>query len=381
MRIFFTVLIFLAIGAAWLNWRLWFKQHRRTHWHTSYLLLAVGSALLLLVTGIGQAYRWNFPAWLSMANQLAIFWLIAQFLLLLACVPGWLLRRERRRTALGPGRRQFLKWLGIGVPTLAFGTSAAGLAEATATLAVRQVPLRWENLPADLVGLRLVQISDVHLGPYVSLERLTEIIETARALQPDIVVITGDLIDDLRLLRGAVALLSRWAAEVPHGLFYCWGNHEYFRDISQIKAAIDASPLQLLDNSSRRLLIGATPLYMLGVDYPWGTANERQEKCQRFVKQVSREVPAEAFSILLAHHPDCFDAAFAAGIPLTLSGHTHGGQVAIAGYSLFSFGYRYLRGLYQAGASYGYVNVGAGHWLPFRLGCPPEITLLTLERS
>jgi len=92
-------------------------------------------------------------------------------------------------------------------------------------------------------------------------------------------------------------------------------------------------------------------------------------------------IPAGACRILISHHPDFIEDAFAAGIPLTLTGHTHGGQVYLFGKSLLPVQYRYMRGIYRQNGLYAYVHVGTGHWLPFRVDCPPEIAVFTLTRK
>ncbi len=125
-----------------------------------------------------------------------------------------------------------------------------------------------------------------------------------------------------------------------------------------------------------------TTFYILGVDYPWPkTAAEKDSTRRQFMLKAEANIPNDAFKVLLAHHPDFLFDGFSAQIPLTLSGHTHGGQVNILGKSLLPVTYYYMRGLYQEGHSYGYVSPGAGQWIPFRLGCPPEISIFTLEES
>jgi len=91
--------------------------------------------------------------------------------------------------------------------------------------------------------------------------------------------------------------------------------------------------------------------------------------------------PSNAFTVMIAHHPDFLFDGFANKIPLTLAGHTHGGQVVIGGVPVSPLPYRYMRGLYQENQGYGYVSSGAGHWIPFRFGCPPEISIFTLRKG
>jgi predicted MPP superfamily phosphohydrolase len=246
-------------------------------------------------------------------------------------------------------------------------------------MAVRRLELPFRKLPPALRGFKIAQISDTHVGTFFTLDRLDEVIELVKQEKPDMVVITGDLIDDLTLLRPCIAKLSQFAAVIPYGIYYCWGNHEYFRDIKRIREELLKSPIHVLGNSNAPIVVGETTFYMLGVDYPWATTNpEKKEKQRQFLAKAQANIPDEAFKILLAHHSDFIADGFANEIPLTLSGHTHGGQINLLGHSLLPIKYQYMRGLYQENHNYGYVNVGAGQWFPFRIGCPPEISIFTL---
>jgi predicted MPP superfamily phosphohydrolase len=197
--------------------------------------------------------------------------------------------------------------------------------------------------------------------------------------KPHLLAITGDLVDDLDLLSPTMERLTAFQPEMPHGIFYCWGNHEYFRDIGLIRKALYASPVTVLENRSQAVGNG---LYLAGVDYPWGKNKEELEVKRRdFFAQAVREIPSGSFTVLLAHHPDFFDNSFAAKVPLSLAGHTHGGQVSIFGVSLLPVQYRYMRGVFQQEGSYGYVSVGTGHWMPLRIGCPAEVSMFTLRRG
>jgi predicted MPP superfamily phosphohydrolase len=100
---------------------------------------------------------------------------------------------------------------------------------------------------------------------------------------------------------------------------------------------------------------------------------------KKYLQQGLAKIPENAFKVLLSHHPDFIEDAFAANIPLTLAGHTHGGQVNVARHSLLPLNYKYMRGLYRQGNLAGYVSTGAGNWLPFRIGCPPEVSVFTLS--
>jgi len=276
-------------------------------------------------------------------------------------------------------RREFLQKILYVAPVLAFGISAHGGCSARFHMDIRRLELPFQGMSSSLKGFKIAQISDAHVGAFFSLDRLDDIIELVTLEKPDMVVITGDLIDDLNLLSPCVEKLSQLSAHVPYGVYFCWGNHEYFRDINRIRRELLKSPIHILENSHVPINVGDGSFYLLGVDYPFAKAIPEKNKIQQqFLAKAQEGIPDNVFRILIAHHPDFLFDAFKAQIPLTLVGHTHGGQINVMGKSVLPFKYYYMRGLYQEGNSYGYVNVGAGQWFPFRIDCSPEISIVTL---
>ncbi|BBB90474.1 MAG TPA: metallophosphoesterase [Methylomusa anaerophila] len=280
----------------------------------------------------------------------------------------------------GITRRQFIQGVAAAVPALPFTGSGFGIFNGDREIVLSRHEIHLPGLPPEFDRLKVAQVSDAHIGPFFGMSKLERVLAMVEGEKPDFLAITGDLVDDLDLLAPTMERLNRFHALLPHGIYYCWGNHEYFRDINRIRRAVAASPVTLIENDACKVLDGNRPLFLLGVDYPWarGGANQSIVR-ENYFAQAARKLPAAAFPVLLAHHPDFFDNAFAAGIPLSLSGHTHGGQIAVGGKSIFPVQYKYMRGMYRNGASYGYVNVGAGHWLPFRIGCPAEVAVFTLR--
>ena len=160
------------------------------------------------------------------------------------------------------------------------------------------------------------------------------------------------------------------------------GNHDYFQNAELVRSELNNSSIVVLDNSIRLIIPGLQPFYLMGVDYPWAGLSRRgidvsDSKRQQYFAATNHDVPLNAFKVLIGHHPNILFDGFAAKIPLTLAGHTHGGQVVLGGKTLLSSNH-YMRGLYRENGVYGYVSSGAGQWFPFRLGCPPEISVFTL---
>lgn len=325
-------------------------------------------------------YALGLPPILSM---IAVWWMAGLFIMLpfllfwrgLAAVE----QRTRKKAGEDISRRDFIRKSAAAVPLVALGVSAKGVYGA-GEVTIQRHDLKLANFPKDLGKVKLVQISDSHIGPFFGINSLEQALKLTAAENPDLVVITGDLIDDLNLLDQTINRLTKLQAALPYGMYFAWGNHEYFRDRSKIRRALAQSPIVVLENSAAQISQGENPLFLLGVDYPWAkNTDEMRSIKQSYLQQSLEKVPESACKILLSHHPDFIDNAFQAGIPLTLTGHTHGGQVNVAGHSLLPVQYKYMRGLYRQGDLAGYVSTGTGNWLPFRLGCPAEISVFTLS--
>ncbi|KAB2952544.1 hypothetical protein F9B85_07715 [Heliorestis acidaminivorans] len=274
-------------------------------------------------------------------------------------------------------RRRMIEGALTAVPFVALTVATQGTLVGDNRVITRTFPVTIPGLSPELDGLRVLQISDVHLGTFFPLNRWEEAVEMIAKEKPDIVTITGDYVDDLPLLRPALAM----ADQIPttYGSFYCLGNHEHYRGLREVRAAFDDSSVVNLENTSMTIADGQ--LCMVGVDYPFiRQADSRAIVRQQMLNQALQDAPEGVPRILLTHHPDFFNEARTAGVELTLAGHTHGGQVGIGSRSLFPWAMQYMRGWYGDDQSKLFVNSGLGHWLPFRLACPSEIVTFVLRR-
>lgn len=239
---------------------------------------------------------------------------------------------------------------------------------------INRLTVTIPNLPAALRGLTLVHLSDLHIGKLTRGKVLQKMVVAVNQLNPDLILATGDLINiSLEDLPVALDLLG--SLKSRHGLFLCEGNHDLIESRSGFETAAKASGLAFLFNEQAAVTIQGERVRILGLS--WGEAMKAPSE---IVHRLLAEGPAGAFTILLAHHPDAFDAAAEAGIPLTLAGHTHGGQLMLR--PKIGFGpwlYRYWSGLYQRGESRLVVSNGAGNWFPLRINVPAEIIHLTLR--
>lgn len=245
-------------------------------------------------------------------------------------------------------------------------------------IASRRITLSYPSLPPALEGLKITQVSDIHVGWCVPASSLEAVVEAANAERPDLFAITGDIIDDISQLDRTMEMLN--AVKARHGSFACLGNHEYYAGVRKIRWAYDKSDIALLEDDATQVRINGATVELSGVTYPLGrgamTAGDRFPILAE--RTLVNRGKGGDFRLHMAHHPHAFDAAAERGANLVLSGHTHGGQVGVGSRSLFSPFFRYCRGLFESDRSKLFVHSGTGHWWPVRVGCPPEIVTITL---
>jgi uncharacterized protein len=269
-----------------------------------------------------------------------------------------------------------------GAPPDAAHLAAGVLALGAGITAVRGRPrlvrrtVRIENLPPELDGYRIGHLSDVHCGAETPGTRVERWVRRLNALDLDLVAVTGDLITrgDSHVDVVARALGGLRARD---GVFACMGNHDYFTDGAdgnRLARALEDNGLAVLRN---RGVTVRDKLFVAGVDDTWTSRDD--------MNAALRDRPPAMPVVLLAHDPDLYPQAQARDVDLTLSGHTHGGQIAVPGVrrlSLARFITQFTAGLYRQGRSTLYVNRGAGTTgPPVRLGAPAELAVLTLRRA
>ena len=278
-------------------------------------------------------------------------------------------------------RRRFLKTAAAVAPTLALTSAVSGTVHAFAEPRVYLKQISFSNLPPFLDGLRILHISDIHLGYYVWIDHVERLLEDARQFSPDIVFATGDLSDRLDIYGDLLRLLA--SSNPPLGVYASLGNHEYYRGIQAVLKIFDQGPVPLLVNRGVMIKRNGGAFYLGGADDPRHLSGRYEDFFRDTIERTMRDAPTAAFTILLSHRPDGFEEAAKAGVDLTLSGHTHGGQVGFAGRPVFEtlMAKNYLWGVYEKGQSRLHTSAGVGHWFPFRLGCPAEAPVLELKRS
>ncbi|MFC0878585.1 metallophosphoesterase [Saccharicrinis sp. FJH2] len=232
-----------------------------------------------------------------------------------------------------------------------------------------------ENLPDSFDGKKLVFISDVHLGPYISEKRIQKVVNRINALQPDIILLGGDYID-IRAKYVMPVFNALQNLKAPMGKYGVLGNHEFIEDPQQVIRKFRESKLNLCHNNSFWITEGKDSIKIGGVGDLW----ESDQK----IENTINDVRDSDFCILLSHNPDYIEELKTNKIDLMLSGHTHGGQVTFFGLWAplipSDYGQKYRYGLKQIKHTQLYVTSGVGVvGVPFRFFCRPEIVEITLK--
>ncbi len=281
------------------------------------------------------------------------------------------------------GRRSVITIGAAAFPLLAVGAGITGIFQSGGRVRLPEITLGYDDLPASLEGLRILHLSDIHLGYYHNLDDLEAIMLEAERHRPDLVLVTGDIADDLSMLPGALRIID--ALKPRLGTYASLGNHEYYRGIRDVLSAIDKGPIPLLRNSGTSVKVGPTEIYLSGADDPAVSHGvSTGEFLRQTVDAAVNGAPSDIFHILMSHRPKGFNEAARQGIDLTLSGHTHGGiQIGFGGRSVLEPWYpeEYFWGHYRKGKSQLYTSGGVGHWFPFRLACPPEAPIYILKKT
>ena len=241
---------------------------------------------------------------------------------------------------------------------------------------VRRVPVPLGKLPPGMSGTTIVQLSDVHVGPTIGKRFLERVVEKVNALEPDVVAITGDLVDgSVAELRAHVAPLALLRAR--HGVYFVTGNHEYYSGVEEWCAHLAGLGVRVLRNERVRIGTDGESYDLAGVDDFAGRHFGRGHGADIGRALAGRDESREL--VLLAHQPRAVVEAERAGVGLTISGHTHGGQIWPFNF-LVRLQQPVTSGLARFGRSLIYVSNGTGYWgPPMRLGSPAEITQLVLE--
>jgi len=278
-------------------------------------------------------------------------------------------------------RREFLRFAGAMLPPV-FTFSLTGIAMAQLNnVRVRRFVLPIAALPKELDGITIAQVSDMHVGRFTNGEVLQKMVRMVNEMRADLVLLTGDLINDALADLDTGLELTR-ALEARFGLAIIEGNHDLIENPAEFERRVRASGIPFLLDESTIIDVHGFPVQLFGLSWTRIHGQGRDVAIAAAVKKLLEQREAGAFPILMAHHPHAFDAAADARLPLTLSGHTHGGQLMLN--EQLGFGpalFRYWSGLYERDQSKLIVSNGVGNWFPLRVNAPAEIVHLTLRRE
>jgi uncharacterized protein len=386
-----VLLIIFGIPVLSLLW--WWWADRRLRSAGSGARLALALPVLVMLAGF---------TWVVLARRdfvmtpipagwyaLVLLWgLIFLPLLALPSMFGWSLwtlfgrmihRHRGPRHTMADGawtRRRWIRTLGTMLPVLGtYGVTAASIPLMT-RFRVRDMTVSLADLPDALDGMLIAHVTDTHVGKFTRGDVLDEIVAATNALDADLVLFTGDLIDNtIRDLPMAVDMVQRLRGK--SGVFLIEGNHDLFDDPSGFERMVREGGISMLRNEAATVQVRGGVVQLLGIVWNRGEAEMAAD-----VDAVADLRDPAAFPILLAHHPHAFDRAAERGISLTLAGHTHGGQLMLnrrvgAGPSM----YRYWSGLYEKSGRALVVGNGTGNWFPVRINAPAEIIHLTLRKA
>lgn len=357
----------------------------------SLALLAVSMPLMMWASrqidaDIGRTAGWPVFLWIGFSILLLGGFLLVDMLRLLRWSVRYGIPRVRTGQASAPrasapadpGRRQFFaRVAGGAVVTAATGAMGMGVRAARGRIPIKEVPVVLSRLPPALDGFAIVQLTDVHVGYTISRAVIQDLVAQANAARPDLIAITGDLVDgDVATLAHAVAPLAELRA--PHGVYFVTGNHEYYAGVESWLDELRRLGIRVLRNERVRIGADAASFDLAGIDdyqaVQFGNGHGADLGRAMAGRDPGREV------VLLAHQPRQVHDAVRHGIGLQLSGHTHGGQIWPWHYLARAQQGGLLAGLSRHGDTQLYISRGTGYWgPPLRLGAPAELARIVLR--
>ena len=279
-------------------------------------------------------------------------------------------------------RRDFLRNGALAIPAFSFIVAGYHIISSHLTIETKTLDVLFPTIPGELDGMTVVHISDLHLGSFIRLDDLSNIVDRINDLSPHMVVFTGDFCDQESLLEPALVELDK--IKSPMGTFACLGNHDYYLGVDKVISKFSNSSVRLLRDEFIELDSG---LVVAGMDFYFSTPNFGfpMTDCEEHLSKIFDGSGLEEKPVLcLVHNPNAFDGLVSKNVDFVVAGHTHGGQV-LAHDSSEHFStpvkrsFPRFKGYYREENSGMYVTSGVGHWLPYRINCPREIVLLRLN--
>ena len=364
-------------GMAWLlGWRAAGASRRTKTLIATAGALSMAASLLTFLQRFHRVAQY-FPGWwISWGTGLAITWALLSLCWLAGCFVLWI--SSRIGSEHSPARRRFFQTAYAAVFAAPPAVLAYGVFIERHQMYLREQKIVIPNLAPELDGLRMVQLTDIHLSPFLSRAELQRAVDMANETRAHVALVTGDLISTFRdPLDDCLNILAHLRADA--GVFGCMGNHEIYAGVeSYVEREGARRGMRFLRSAAAPLRFGKAVLNFAGVDY--------QRVRRRYLVGAEKLVAPGALNVLLSHNPDVFPVAARQGYDVTISGHTHGGQIRVellsADLNPGHFFTPYVDGLYRRGPASIFVSRGIGTIaVPARLGAPPEVSLVHLCRS
>lgn len=395
----FLIALILIVLVQWFHLKLLRLElpERHQSWLPWTLALLHGPLVLFaILRAAGMNTHGVFPllTWLARAGFYFQSFTVLHLLIAMGAEGLWRTFKRSQSADVGPeeeevpedaSRRVFLRVAAVASTGAAAAVSFGGARQAYGDPQITRLSLSFPDLPAGLDGLRIAQLSDLHAGPLVGEGTLRRWRELCEREQPELLLFTGDLVDSLP--EELTPLLEAFRGfQPPLGRFAVLGNHDYFDDPRPIWRDLETAGIRCLENASALIRRGGDTLALMGLQDPMA----RNGRFRRMVfgpgprpAEATRDLPVDVFRVCMNHRPSEWEMALAAGARLTLSGHTHGGQInPIPGFNSARLIGPRTEGLYREGGDLLYVSRGLGVvGLPLRVGAPPEIVILTLRRG
>jgi uncharacterized protein len=372
------IIVFIAVASLVLggaHWYVWARLVRDSAlpapWDRAATLLV--AALFVVLIGGVVASRALPRSVSSPILWFAYTWLGVLFLLVVSVGITDVVKLFALRGIDDPERRRVLVRIFAGAAAaLGIGASGIAIASGLAPVDVKRLRIAIDRLSKDASGLRIVQLTDIHVGPTIGRDFIERIVAKVNALSPDVIAITGDLVDgSVSELREHVAPLAKLRAR--YGVYFVTGNHEYYSGVDEWIAHLRSLGIRVLRNERVRIA-GDEGIDLAGIDDHEAGVPGHGSDLRRALDGRDPERPC----VLLAHQPRGIHLADALGVDLQLSGHTHGGQLYPWRF-LVRLQQPFVEGLHRLARAQIYVSRGTGYWgPPMRLGAPAEITEIEL---